>query len=257
MHLREPAPVPSARCPGLSPHVDALILRCLAKAPADRFQSMTELAQALGQLLGHITSPESATMFAGHHVTPVPPHPSWSATPAPPVSQARVPTPQAPTTLGSSVGQVAPGPPPPRPRRIGLLMAAFVLVGVAGATITILARGGKGAAQPMTSPVNAVVVEPRPVMDAGVPADAPVGARASERAGGQSDAAVVDAAIDAAVVPDAAVHHHVPHHAPPPPHPGSAAPPPPPPPPHPGSATTPPGCDRSIDTDCDGIPDVR
>jgi hypothetical protein len=54
------------------------------------------------------------------------------------------------------------------------------------------------------------------------------------------------------VVPDAAAadamivqHPHRPHRPPPPPRPGSAAP------------ATPPSCDRSIDSDCDGIPDVR
>jgi hypothetical protein len=64
------------------------------------------------------------------------------------------------------------------------------------------------------------------------------------------DAAVPDAPpvapVDAAPVPvDApAKRPHRPH-PPAVPHAGS------------GSTTTPPGCDRSIDTDCDGIPDVR
>jgi len=65
-----------------------------------------------------------------------------------------------------------------------------------------------------------------------------------------SDASPPDAAvpvpIDAAPMPiDAPTRRTHRSHAPVPPRADS------------GSNTTPPGCDRSIDTDCDGIPDVR
>jgi hypothetical protein len=51
-----------------------------------------------------------------------------------------------------------------------------------------------------------------------------------------------DAAPAHAAPPDAPAKRHRPHATP-----------------HAGSSTTtvPPGCDRSVDTDCDGIPDVR
>jgi hypothetical protein len=52
MHLREPAPPPSSRAHGIPPEVDQLVLRCLAKDPAHRFASGTELANAIGELLG-------------------------------------------------------------------------------------------------------------------------------------------------------------------------------------------------------------
>ena len=44
---RDPAPPPSSRNPAVSPRVDALVLRCLEKKPAARFQSAAELIDAL------------------------------------------------------------------------------------------------------------------------------------------------------------------------------------------------------------------
>jgi len=70
-HIRETAPAPSAILPSISPQVDALVLRCLAKSPDDRFQTITEVATAIGQLLPYLTAPDSVT----HFVTPPPPVP--------------------------------------------------------------------------------------------------------------------------------------------------------------------------------------
>ncbi len=46
-HVSEPAPAPSTRRAGLPPVLDAIVARALAKDPADRFQTMRELADAL------------------------------------------------------------------------------------------------------------------------------------------------------------------------------------------------------------------
>ncbi len=56
-HMREQPPTPSALVPALPPMVDELLLRCLAKSPDDRFQSMGELANAIEHVLGHISAP--------------------------------------------------------------------------------------------------------------------------------------------------------------------------------------------------------
>jgi serine/threonine-protein kinase len=63
MHLREPAPVPSSMRAGIPPALDQIILRCLAKDPATRFQTAAELAMAIGALLG--SSPELPEVSQG------------------------------------------------------------------------------------------------------------------------------------------------------------------------------------------------
>jgi tetratricopeptide (TPR) repeat protein len=48
-HLGEPPPAPSARRPGLSGPHDEVLARALAKAPADRFASALEMAEAVAR----------------------------------------------------------------------------------------------------------------------------------------------------------------------------------------------------------------
>ncbi len=50
-HIKEPAPVPSKIAPAVPPAVDVLMARCLAKDPAERFQSMAEVQQAIEHAL--------------------------------------------------------------------------------------------------------------------------------------------------------------------------------------------------------------
>jgi serine/threonine-protein kinase len=44
-------PLPSAFVPGLSPDIDALVARCMAKSPRERYATMREVADACGALL--------------------------------------------------------------------------------------------------------------------------------------------------------------------------------------------------------------
>ncbi|HUQ04470.1 MAG TPA: protein kinase [Kofleriaceae bacterium] len=50
LHLREPPTPPSQIIAGLAPELDMLVLRCLEKDVATRFQSMTELMDAIGRI---------------------------------------------------------------------------------------------------------------------------------------------------------------------------------------------------------------
>jgi serine/threonine-protein kinase len=282
-HIREPSPVPSSRAPEIAPGIDGLVLRCLAKSPDERFQTMQELAVAIGQILPYLTSPAAPTQWVyaypggptpppqrtPHPPAPQPPYASRPGTPPPPAPQpyasrpgtpappppgtpppgTPVPVKPPPTTLGGSNGQVAPHsvPPAARSRTLGWVVATALTLGVAGVAIAVVMTRDGGhaahdpgiappaipdAAQVVTSPADAAVAvtatpdaSPPPPIDAAVP-DAP-------------PAAPADAAVDAP-----GKHSHRPH-PPAVPHAGS------------GTTTTPPGCDRSIDTDCDGIPDVR
>jgi serine/threonine-protein kinase len=76
-HVSEPPPPPSAARPGLPPALDAIVLRALAKDPADRFQNADEFLRALERLRGHAAIP------AG-------PAPAPSPVPAGPPTGARV-----------------------------------------------------------------------------------------------------------------------------------------------------------------------
>jgi serine/threonine protein kinase len=50
-HVTEAPPTPSSRRPELQPELDAIVLKCLAKSPKERFQSCVELQRALLPLI--------------------------------------------------------------------------------------------------------------------------------------------------------------------------------------------------------------
>jgi hypothetical protein len=155
---------------------------------------------------------------------------------------------KSPTTLGASNGQVAPhgAPPAPRSRSLGWVLATALTLGGAGAVIAVVRTrdGGRaaardpGAAPPAVPDAVQAVTPPAPA-DAAIPVAVAPDASLPDAALPDAAPPSIDAAVDA---PARRTHRS---HAPPGPRAGS------------GSSTTPPGCDRSIDTDCDGIPDVR
>jgi hypothetical protein len=63
-HMNEQPPTPSSIVPALPPLVDDILMRCLAKSPADRYQSMGELHAAIGNALDRISAPGVATQLA-------------------------------------------------------------------------------------------------------------------------------------------------------------------------------------------------
>ncbi len=161
-HLREPPNPPSAWRPGLPAAVDDVVLRCLAKDPAERFPSMTELQATCDAILARMTG--------------------GAALPAQAATIMRSPQ----TTLSTAVGE--PIATTQRRRRGGLLaIAAGVAVIAAGVGFAFTRGGGdemSAAPAPTTAaapapapqpppPPPAAVAATTPPIDAGVPIDAP------------------------------------------------------------------------------------
>jgi serine/threonine-protein kinase len=131
-HLQEPPPAASARVLGLPPAVDAILARCLAKEPDDRYQTMAELAQALASVEGHV-----------------------GATRARSVDIAVAQTLPSQTTLTGAASSTYGSP----TRRRGGLFA--VLAGVVAAIVVVVAftRGGDESS-PSSSPAGLPVASP-------------------------------------------------------------------------------------------------
>jgi len=167
MHITEPPPPLRRKNPSVSPQLEKVVLKALAKQPADRWSSMGELEAALRGVPGwtHVpgTKPVSAPMNA-------------AVGPAMPTS---------PTTLKSSTGQMTTFPETPgarsRRRLAALVIGGFVAAGIAAAVLFGMRGGPQPIAPVATTPVPAATAPVRPapaVHDpvAPIPAAAPPGA---------------------------------------------------------------------------------
>jgi serine/threonine protein kinase len=120
-HLLEDPPA-AAMFASVPPTVDALVARCLAKAPGERFQSMAELQAALDEVLAAVPS-RISTETAVPVQSSFDSHQSWflSSTPLPATTLEPVAT---------------------RKRGIGRIVAAGVLAAAVGAYLMLLHDGG-------------------------------------------------------------------------------------------------------------------
>ncbi|HEX4450834.1 MAG TPA: serine/threonine-protein kinase [Kofleriaceae bacterium] len=148
-HLHDPVTPPSTLIPHLPIELDAVVLRCLEKAPGDRFQTMSELQHACDLLIAQLAALSAPTMSSRGYA----PSPVY-------------------TTLGLSAGQ----PLPVSPRRLGrsiVLASIAIALGVGAAIAT---SGHKrlelppASAQPtaMIVPRAAATIEPIAPVDAGI-----------------------------------------------------------------------------------------
>jgi eukaryotic-like serine/threonine-protein kinase len=223
-HVGEPPPLAAAHVPELPDAVDEILQKCLRKAPAERFQSMTELVAALG--FDEHAAPRSA--HAGEPAGPAPAPLRELQTPTIRLRKGgSTPVPAPPdtlsgTTVNSASGQtsvltLAPGPRARLRRRwaAGVLTGALVL---AGAVVLVEVRGGAasqgGAAAPSPSGASAAeapapssaassVIDamPAPAAPAAPASTAAPAAPAAPEDAGVADAPPITVPIDATMGP--------------------------------------------------------
>jgi serine/threonine-protein kinase len=131
MHLREPPPVLSSRMPGVPAELDALVMRCLAKDPAQRYASGTELAAAIGAMLGSASNPTI----------------SGAGTSMAQLARSAVSV----TTLSSAAGSASSARPRSSSRVVVATVAGVLIVG-GGITAVVVGRGDTHAPVVSTTP---------------------------------------------------------------------------------------------------------
>jgi eukaryotic-like serine/threonine-protein kinase len=145
-HLTQP-PTPPSTFRGLSPHVEAVVLKALEKRADNRFPTMEEFMRAMADPVGYIEATGGIAGFTQRRLNPsnapippisrLTPSPLIHMTPAPGTLSPASGMHAKPTTLGGAAGEVQGG----AGRRIGLI-AAVVLLLVGGGTAAYLATRG-------------------------------------------------------------------------------------------------------------------
>jgi serine/threonine-protein kinase len=149
--------------PRIGEDMERIVLRCLEKQPAARFQTMDELQAALGS-----AGAEASIPFVDTHsgTTKMPPMPAPTSPPLPRAVAGRV----SPTTLRASAAEVSSGSSPPKGPggRRGLMLALLgVPVFVAGAVAVYLVGDRLFPDEPDRRPVA------KPIASEGDESDAP------------------------------------------------------------------------------------
>ncbi|MEP6859278.1 MAG: serine/threonine-protein kinase [Deltaproteobacteria bacterium] len=184
--IRETAPAPSKILAGIGPELDAMVLKCLAKNPDERFQTMSELVRAGAAVTGENHALETIPPMLPRKSAPEVTQPSLPPAPATP-RPTTGPIGEMPiTTLAGSAASVLTSPPQTKQRYVWFVLVLLLI----GGGITAAMVFGDSRKAPATAVVR----------DASV--DVP-----GRDADSITRAAVVDAApADAAVVRDAGAH---------------------------------------------------
>jgi eukaryotic-like serine/threonine-protein kinase len=196
-HINDPAPAPSRFVPSLPKEIDDIVLRCLAKDPADRFSSAAELAAVLNELVA-LSGDASASGRAATSQPHLGRRPT-SSDGQPEIDDVRA-TPPAPTrfdtdsradaerhVFASATGTPARASSLSRGRVAWIVGLASIVAGVAIASVT-----SHRSKQPV--PAAAPVAEPAPPTAVG-------------SASGDSPASAAIAVPAASIAPDAADLH--------------------------------------------------
>jgi serine/threonine-protein kinase len=149
-------PIPPSQYRMLPAHVEVVVLKALEKRPDMRYPTMDEFMRAMADPVGYVEAhggpgqflqrqlmPSSAPLppmrMTPHPFTPIPGSlspPSGIYGPGSAPSGIYGPSTPAPTTLGAAAGEVRPG-----RNKTGFVIAALLVLGAAGAGITIVLTG--------------------------------------------------------------------------------------------------------------------
>jgi serine/threonine-protein kinase len=164
-HLTQP-PTPPSTFRGLSPHVEAVVLKALEKRPELRFPTMDEFMRAMADPVGYVEAMGGIAGFGQRPIMPSssPPHHISRLTPSPllsppvmtppPGTLTPIPVGAKPTTLGASSGEVQGG----GARRVGLIAAiALLAIGAAAGTYLVI-KNKKDTPAASTDPGSGSVV---------------------------------------------------------------------------------------------------
>ena len=136
MHLREAPAALSSRVAGIPPELDALVHCCLAKDPAYRYASGTELAAAIGGVLGATSNPS---------------YPAGAS-----ATQPRAASAAAVTTLSAAAGVST-----ARARSSrGVVIAAVAVLTTGAGVALVMARRGSDAPNPPPDPTPTAAAPP-------------------------------------------------------------------------------------------------
>jgi serine/threonine-protein kinase len=151
-HLRDPPPRPTELRPDLPPSIDAVVGRAMAKRPAERYATCTEMVAAARAAL------DEPTPSTAPHSPPTAPYPPPTAPlPAEPTPPPRAPDrprtaataplrpPGPPGPPGPPVSPPPPSPPPRAPERrrsLALPLALLAVLVIGGVVAAIVLSGG-------------------------------------------------------------------------------------------------------------------
>ena len=150
-HVEEPPPSLHAVRPGLTPALDAVVRRAMAKSPEDRFQTAAELGRALEAAVAPPPVPTEPRDVMG------PTEPRDVTGPTEPLERGEPTRPAAIETRASPPEPPAPAPPPTAPppgrrRRAAPLLAGLVVLAAAGVVLALVLTGGDGGSDGGPSP---------------------------------------------------------------------------------------------------------
>ena len=151
-HVYDPVPAARDEVPGLPAALDAIIARCMAKDPADRFGSADEIVVALGEAASAAGPGDAEATLTAPAATVVSPAPALTAPAAP--SSAR-PAADAPSPPEGPPGSVSAPPAPRHRRRVGAVVAGLAAVVAVIAVVAATSGGGGSGKQTVASTAGA------------------------------------------------------------------------------------------------------